>query len=276
MKKLTLLISLFLTINYTFAQKGNGTLVLIQTNLGNIKVKLYNETPKHRDNFISLVASKYYNGILFHRVIKDFMLQTGDPNSKNAAKNVKLGTGGPGYTIPSELNPALIHKKGALAAARQSDEVNPTKASSGSQFYIVQGKPTNDATLNQIEVQINNSITGSRLREFISKSENKHFKDEVSKFQGTRNKAKLDSLGAIITKLIDEKYKNELPFKYTPAQREIYKTIGGTPFLDMNYTVFGEVIEGLDIIDKIATIKTLPGDRPEQDVMITSVVIVKK
>ena len=276
MKQLTLLISILIITHSLYAQKSNETIVLINTSLGNIKVKLYNETPKHKDNFISLVTSKYYNGMLFHRVIKDFMLQTGDPNSKNATKDARLGTGGPGYTIPSEFNAAFIHKKGALAAARQGDEVNPNKASSGSQFYIVQGKVTNDGTLNQIEMQINNSLTGSRLREFISLPENKHYKDEISKYQGTRNKIKLDSLGIVLTKVIDEKYKNEPPFKYTPAQREIYKTIGGTPFLDMSYTVFGEVVEGLEIIDKIGNVKTLQGDRPEQDVMIISAIIVKK
>jgi cyclophilin family peptidyl-prolyl cis-trans isomerase len=204
------------------------------------------------------------------------MVQGGDPNSKNATKDTRLGMGSPGYTIPSEFNTAFIHKKGALAAARFGDDVNPSKASSGSQFYFVQGKTMTDGMLDQIEKQINNSKTGSRLREFISKPENKHYKDEISQYQVTRNKLKLDSLGSVLTQLIDEQYKNDSLFKYTPAQREIYKTIGGTPFLDMNYTVFGEIVEGLDIVDKIATVKTLPGDRPEQDVVIISAIIVKK
>lgn len=276
MKKLTLLLSIFLIAISSFGQKQSETLVLIKTSLGDIKVKLYNETPKHRDNFISLVTSKYYNGTLFHRVIKDFMLQAGDPNSKNATKDAHLGTGGPGYTVAAEFNPTLIHKKGALAAARLGDDTNPSKASSGSQFYIVQGKKMNDGLLYKTEIDINRSISGPRNKEFMSAPENQHFKDEISKYQNDKNTIKFDSMKRVITKAFYEKYKNDSLFKYTPAQREVYKTIGGTPSLDMNYTVFGEVVEGLDIVDKIASVKTLPGDRPEQDVMIISAIIVKK
>ena len=180
------------------------------TTLGVVKFKLYNETPQHRDNFLKLVNQKFYDSLLFHRVIKDFMIQGGDPESKNAKPGVMLGNGDVGYRVPAEFNSNLFHKKGALAAARDN---NPEKASSGCQFYIVHGKKFTDDDLNRMESQT----------------------------------------------------KRTLPAE----QREFYKTIGGTPHLDMGYTVYGEVIEGLDVIDKIAAVKTAPGDRPVEDVRIT-------
>lgn len=257
------------------SQKANETLVLIETTMGNMKVKLYNETPRHRDNFIKLVNEKYYDGVLFHRVIKDFMIQTGDPNSKNAAKGVSLGSGGPKYTIPAEFNANLIHKKGALAAARTSDNVNPKKESSGSQFYIVQGKISSDGELNGIETNYNNNLKMQRMREFLMAPENSAIKNEFIKYQQERNNTKLDSLQKIVSASVDEKYKNDGDFKYTDEERKAYKTIGGTPFLDMNYTVFGEVVEGLDLIDKIASVKTASGDRPEEDIKVLSMKIVQ-
>jgi peptidyl-prolyl cis-trans isomerase B (cyclophilin B) len=177
----------------------------IYTNYGVMTVKLYNETPLHRDNFVKLATEGFYDSLLFHRVIQGFMIQAGDPNSKNAPAGKMLGTGGPGYTVPAEFNANLIHKKGALAAARMGDHVNPQKASSGSQFYIVQGRPT----------------------------------------------------------AVGQNYSDE--------QREIYKTRGGTPFLDGQYTVFGEVIKGQEVIDAIASVPTQPGDRPVNDVIITKI-----
>jgi len=274
MKKTLLGIIMFMPI-LIFAQKNKETMVLLETIQGNIKIKLYNETPKHRDNFIKLVTEKYYDGLLFHRVIKDFMIQTGDPNSKNAPKGKALGSGGPGYTIPAEFNPAFIHKKGALAAARTGDNINPLKASSGSQFYIVGGRKISDDELNQIEDKISSSQKIQLMKDYLSKPENKSIKDEYIKYQNENMVIKMDSIRKIIDKTISEKYKNNLIFKYTPQQREIYRTIGGTPFLDMNYTVFGEVIEGLDIVDKIASVKVDTGNRPEEDVKIISVKILK-
>lgn len=188
--------------------------VKISTSYGDMVIKLYNETPQHRDNFLKLANEKFFDSLLFHRVIKQFMIQGGDPLSKNASPTQMLGSGDNGYTIPAEFNSNLIHKKGALAAARTE---NPEKKSSGCQFYIVQGKPMSDAELNMIEQR--NGI------------------------------------------------------KYTEEQRNIYKTVGGTPFLDMNYTVYGEVISGLDVIDKIAAVQTQPGDRPVQDVRMTVTVV---
>ena len=194
--------------------------VKIETDKGTMTVKLYNETPQHRDNFIKLAKEGFYNGTLFHRVIKDFMIQGGDPESKTAAPGQLLGNGGPGYDIPAEFNPRLYHKKGALAAAREGDAVNPAKKSSGSQFYIVQGKTFTDDQLDMMA--------------------------------------------------------NQLHLQFTPQQRNVYRTIGGTPWLDMNYTVFGEVIEGMSVIDKIASVPTDSNNRPDENVTIISVTVVEE
>ncbi len=179
---------------------------VIHTDYGDMTGILYNETPQHRDNFVKLAKSGFYDGTLFHRVISGFMIQGGDPNSKNAKPGQQLGSGGPGYTVPAEFNKNFIHKKGALAAARLGDQGNPTKASSGSQFYIVQGK-----------------------------------------------KVPASQLGAT----------------YTPEQKKIYETLGGVPFLDTQYTVYGEITEGLDVIDKIAAVQKDGSDRPVKDVSMT-------
>lgn len=192
-------------------------LVEIQTPYGNMLAELSNETPLHRDNFMHLVEQQFYDSLLFHRVIRNFMIQGGDPNSKGAGPNARLGSGGPGYQVDAEFRDDMIHTKGAIAAARTGDQVNPQKKSSGSQFYIVQGNRVSDSILDQIEA----------------------------------NKG----------------------FRYTSEQRDAYKRLGGTPHLDRDYTVFGHIIEGMDVIDKIAAARTRPGDRPEEDVwMIMRVV----
>jgi peptidylprolyl isomerase len=258
-----------------YSQNKKETMVIIETNLGKMKVKLYNETPKHRDNFIKLVNLGYYNGLLFHRVIKDFMIQAGDPKSKNATPDVQLGGGGPGYTIPAEFNPELIHKKGALAAARLGENMNPLRASSGSQFYIVQGKITSDAVLDQIEPSIDNTITNQRIMEYLSKPENKAQREELSKYSKENDRHKLDSLFNKLGAKLNPRANGQSGFKYTAEQRNIYKTIGGTPHLDMGYTVFGEIVEGMDVVDKIAAVKTVAANRPEAQVKIISIAIVK-
>jgi len=193
-----------------------NALVKITTRFGDMTVKLYDETPGHRDNFLMLIEKGFYNGLLFHRCIPGFMAQGGDPNSKGAAPGLNLGMGGPGYTIPAEFNPKLFHKKGALSAARLGDQANPTRASSGSQFYIVQGQKLNDMQLSQYQ-----SYIGQKMPGFV-------FSDE---------------------------------------QKNTYKTIGGAPSLDMDYTVFGEVIEGLNIVDSINAQPTVR-DRPIKDVIM--------
>src|SRR6476660_3006135 len=195
------------------------------TTAGNIILRLYDSTPLHRDNFLKLVKTHYYDSVLFHRVIKNFMIQSGDPESKRAFAGQPLGNGGPGYLIPAEFRPSLFHKKGVLAAARTGDDVNPEKQSSASQFYIVQGRQFTDKELDSIE---------------------------VVRLEGRK-----------------------LPLEH----REVYKTIGGTPQLDKNYTVFGEVVRGLDVVDNIAGTATSKGvdkDRPLQDIRIIKARLVKR
>lgn len=208
----------------TVKKKDRKRDVLIQTTMGDIVIRLSDSTPLHRDNFLKLVKIGYYDSVLFHRIIKDFMIQGGDPNSKRAAAGQPLGNGGPSYTVPAEFRATLFHKKGAVAAARTGDNVNPTKASSGSQFYIVQGKTFTAGALDTLET--------TRLNR-----------------------------------------------KIPPAQREVYKTIGGTPHLDQGYTVYGEVSRGLDVVDKIAAVETSKAqdrDRPLQDVRIIKMKLVKR
>lgn len=213
----SLLIALFLCVSLMAQESTNERIVKISTSYGDITIKLYNETPLHRDNFIKLVSQGYYNGTLFHRVINKFMIQGGDPDSRGAKPRQQLGNGGPEYTIPFEYVGEYYHKRGTLAAARMPDDVNPEKASSGSQFYIVQGRTFTDAELDAIEAR-----TG---REF------------------------------------------------TEEQRDTYKTIGGTPHLDGEYTVFGEVTSGMDVVDKIAAVAVDRYSRPMEDVQMTITIV---
>jgi cyclophilin family peptidyl-prolyl cis-trans isomerase len=245
--------------------------VCISTAYGDIKIKLYNETPLHRDNFIKLAKAAYFDGTIFHRVIKNFMIQGGDPDSKNADSNAILGNGGPSYTIPAEIRtPKYFHKKGALAAARDD---NPAKASSGSQFYIVQGKVWTDSLLNVMENNINTIKRNQRIKNYISKSENAKIKSELIKYQKEKNTVKMDSIMKIILPVIDKQFAGDPLYKFSKEQRDAYKTIGGAPHLDGEYTVFGEVYEGLDVVDKIAAVTTGANDRPVKDVKITVKVI---
>lgn len=207
---LVLLLLLFVS-----CKKNENMKVLLETSEGNIVIQLYDDTPQHRDNFVKLVKDGYYDGVIFHRVIESFMIQTGDPDSKNPQPGVSYGRGGPDYKVPAEILPNRHHKKGAVAAARQGDNVNPQKASSGSQFYIVQGNVY----------------------------DRDDFKDSGNRFS-------------------DEAIKD-------------YVTVGGTPHLDGGYTVFGEVTEGMDVVDKIAYAETMPGDRPVKDIFIKKATILK-
>ncbi len=209
----------------TVRKKDRKKDVLLQTSMGDIVIRLSDLTPLHRDNFLKLVKTHYYDGILFHRVIEHFMIQAGDPDSRNAAPGVPLGNGGPAYTIPAEFNPGLFHKKGVIAAARTGDNINPLRASSGSQFYLTQGKVFTDAGLDSVETY---RLKGRKI----------------------------------------------------PAdQREVYKTLGGVPHLDQAYTVFGGVVRGLDVVDRIAAVPTSRGadrDRPLSDVKIISAKLIKR
>lgn len=247
------------------------TLVKIETSAGDIKVKLYNETPKHRDNFIKLVKEGTYEGILFHRVIKDFMIQAGDPESKNAPKGKMLGAGDVGYTVPAEfVYPKFFHKKGALSAARQGDAVNPKKESSGCQFYIVTGKVYNDSTLLQMERQMNEN----KVSVFFNELAKKHMK-EIYKMRKANDEDGLYDLQEKLIAQAQELAAKEPEFRFTPEQVEAYTTVGGTPHLDGEYTVFGEVVEGMDVVDKIQQVKTDRSDRPEEDVKIIKATILE-
>ena len=249
----------------------NCVKVNLETTLGNIVVALYDKTPQHRDNFVKLVREGYYDGVLFHRVIKDFMIQTGDGNSKNATADALLGAGDPGYTVPAEfVYPEYFHKKGALAAARTGDEVNPERRSSGSQFYIVTGNVYSPAQIQQMEERLADMKKNEIFNKLVSENRKKililnHKKDSVGL------KTLQDSLGAATEA---EYAKN--PFSFTAEQREAYTTVGGTPHLDGSYTVFGEVIEGLDVVDRIQNVKTGKNDRPVDDVRIIKASILTK
>lgn len=255
------------------AGNGSGDIkVMIVTDYGAIKIRLYNQTPLHRDNFVKLIKEHYYDSLLFHRVIRNFMIQGGDPDSKRAMPGVELGNGGPPYTIPAEFNPQLFHKKGALAAARDSDLENPSQASSGSQFYIVEGRVFTDSLL-QVQAK---RITKMRVfNQVINRPENK---DYLEKYKHYVTAEKVDSVKYIYD-IIDQKVALELPnapqYTFTPEQIAAYTTIGGAPHLDGSYTVFGEVYEGLEVIDKIAAERTDKNARPLTDIRIKSISIIK-
>lgn len=239
--------------------------VEIKTSLGDIVVSLYNETPKHRDNFIKLVKDGYYDGVLFHRVIKNFMVQTGDGNSKTAKQDDVLGAGDPGYTIDAEIvYPKFFHKRGALAAARTGDEVNPERRSSGSQFYIVTGEKYTTSQLASMEKNLVNMKKNSIFSKLV-----KERRQEIMKMQQQGDSLGLKELEHELVALTEAEYSKD-PAVLTPEQREAYTTVGGTPHLDGSYTVFGEVVKGMDVVDKIQNVKTGRNDRPVEDVRIIS------
>lgn len=248
------------------------TKVLMKTNMGDIKIKLYNDTPKHRDNFLKLVKEGQYNGLLFHRVIKNFMIQGGDVTSKNAPINKSLGAGDLGYTIEAEIDyPNHFHKRGALSAARTGDDVNPERESSASQFYIVTGKKYTDAELNQIEKQMEN-----RLKQAVFARLQTENKPKIMELYRSGNKEDLAILrDTMIGKTEIEVEKRIEETKLPEEVRETYKTIGGTPFLDSQYTVYGEVIEGMETVDKIQNSKTNKQDRPLENIVIEAVEIIE-
>lgn len=243
--------------------------VIIKTSEGDITVRLYDETPRHRDNFLKLAKEEYYNGTLFHRVIKNFMVQAGDPNSKGAPEGMMLGTGGPGYTIPAEILPQYIHKRGALAAARQGDEVNPERASSGSQFYIVWGQVYNDGQIGQLARQLQMQAEQT----IFNRLAGEHRK-EIMELRRNRDQAGLMELQNDLIAQTQAIIAEQGAAGLTEEQKNIYTTIGGTPHLDGQYTVFGEVETGLDVVEKIQNVETATADRPKQDIQILSMEIV--
>ena len=245
------------------------TKIRIRTTEGDIVVRLYDETPKHRDNFIKLVKEEFFNGTLFHRVIKDFMIQGGDPDSKNAPQGKRLGTGGPGYTISAEfVYPKYFHKRGALSAARLADQVNPERESSGSQFYIVWGKVYKLQELKQMERQME-----MQQEQAIFNQLAQAHREDILNFRRNRDRAGLQQLQDQLVEETQKKSEEIGAPKFTDEQVKAYTTVGGTPFLDNQYTVFGEVEDGLDVVEKIQNAETLRDDRPKNDVSMTMEII---
>jgi len=251
----------------TMEQKTTaGPLYDIETSAGTIRVRLYDDTPAHRDNFARLVEQKYYDNVLFHRVINDFMVQTGDPDSKDAPAGKMLGGGDPGYTLEAEIKyPAHFHKRGALAAARTGDEVNPERRSSGSQFYIVTGKVYNEQQLTQMEGQLAQQALQNEARRLAIEN-----RDRLMELRRNRDQAGLQQLQEELYLKANQTVAANPP-RFTDEQRRAYSTVGGTPFLDNNYTVFGEVVSGMETVDKIEAAETDKYDRPLEDIRILSV-----
>lgn len=251
-------------------EKETHIFVKIQTNYGTMKVMLYNETPQHRDNFVRLVKEKFYEGTLFHRVIEGFMIQGGDPISRDSEADSLLGTGGPGYTIPAEIIfPKYYHKRGALAAARTADFINPSRESSGSQFYIVEGRMCTDADLDTLETRLNSDVQQLLFKNI--------FEEQKSQIE----REGLDSVAYNVRVRMAYNKARQLvmetpPFRYTDSQRREYKMFGGAPHLDNQYTVFGELVDGFSVLESIANVETNDQDRPLTDVIIINTKIVKK
>ena len=245
---------------------NDETIILIQTSAGDIKIKLYNETAQHRDNFLTLINSHFYEGVSFHRVIKDFMIQAGDPLTKPGSENLSdtIHT----YTIPAEFNTLYYHKKGALAAARQGNDVNPYMRSSGTQFYIVQGKIYTEEELHIAEQRINSQLKQAKFSKVITETA-----DSLKSAGIIATDAQIQEIASIE---MFQYLANSSDFKLSPEQRFVYTTIGGTPRLDGTYTVFGEVTEGLDVVDRIAAEKTDPSDKPLNNITILKTKIVRK
>ena len=250
-------------ITHSYSQKKDFV-VTIKTSYGEMVAILYSETPKHKANFIKLANEHYFDSLLFHRVIGGFMIQGGDPDSKRAKPGENLGMGGPGYTVDAEFNPKFFHKKGALAAARTGDASNPAKASSGSQFYIVQGTVLTTSAADELKVDQPKLKQG--LQEFLSKPENISTRDSLSKLYSLNTRDDFNKKLFSLVPRIERETGIKITKDVAPAMIKAYTSIGGVPFLDGDYTVFGEVIKGIDVIDKIVSVKKDGANRPLEDV----------
>lgn len=272
LRKVCLMLIAVLVLSESCAEKKeNATIVCLETTCGKISFKLYPETARHRDNLIKLVDSGFYDGLLFHRVINGFMIQTGDPDSKTAKPQATLGSGAVGYTIPAEfVYPKYYHKRGALAAARKGDQVNPKKESSGCQFYIVQGKIFSDEELDALEENNKHRLESKLFQEILATKQNK-----VDRLQRDKDQEGLDKLRNSIMEEVQAKLEADSTYRFTEQQRNDYKTIGGAPHLDGAYTVFGEVVEGMDVVDKISKVQVGKNDRPVEDVKVLKAEVLK-
>jgi len=265
LKRLFLFPALLIFISCNATGDNDNTTILIKTTLGDIKIKLYDETPLHRDNFIKLIKTGFYEGVSFHRVINNFMIQAGDPLTKTP-KVPNLPDSLNTYTIPAEFNSKYFHKKGALAAAREGNDINPEMRSSGTQFYIVQGVKFTDSDLTAAEQRINSNIKQAMFNKIIIQTA-----DSIRLSGNTATDAQIQETASL--KMFQ--YLSTTPdYKIPEEQRSIYKSIGGVPRLDETYTVFGEVIEGLNVVDKIAAVSTDVDDKPLNDVKIIKIKIV--
>ncbi len=270
----------FVVLLFTsYAGADKRSKVLIHTDFGDIKIVLYDETPKHRDNFLKLVNNHTLDSTLFHRVIKQFMIQGGDPDSKKAKPRAILGNGDVGYTLPAEIHPNLFHKRGALCAARQGDDINPNHESSGCQFYIVEGSVFTDSALDAlIKQRIDGPIKQKIFDGIINRPENALLKASFIRAQQramtTRNNDSLQFYSAIVNPMIEAEFALTPHRIFTTEQRKVYTTFGGSPFLDGGYTVFGEVVDGMEVVDVIGSQPKDKNDRPFSDVRI-SVKVVK-
>jgi peptidyl-prolyl cis-trans isomerase B (cyclophilin B) len=265
-KSVSFLLSFVLVLATSCAQKKDYV-VTIKTQYGDMVAILYDETPKHKENFIKLAKDHYYDSLLFHRVISGFMIQTGDPNSKKAKPGEPLGMGGPNYTIPAEFNTKFFHDKGALSAARLGDDRNPEKASSGSQFYIVQGSVIPEASINDLRYDQMKLTTG--LRQIISKPENKALLDSLNALYYAGDMQAYQSKIFSLVPRVEKETGTKVTKDLSPEKIRAYTTVGGSPHLDGEYTIFGKVVKGLDVIDKIAALPKDGGDRPVTDVRMT-------
>lgn len=265
MKKLTFLILFVVAcIGVSCGNGGEektGERVKIKTEFGDITLKLYDETPEHKKNFLKLVNEGFYDDLLFHRVMANFMIQGGDPKSKDAESGARLGSGNPGYTVPAEIHAKYFHKKGALAAARRGGPSNPEKRSSGSQFYIVQGELFSVGKLDTMEMMMNGRAKNELMRKKYTDAN-----AQLNEFRKNNDQAGFNACVAEIREQVDSIFETKPQFHFSPEQRQAYSTIGGYPSLDGEYTVFGEVVEGLDVLDKIAAVETDQNDRPKKDV----------
>lgn len=251
-----------LAFAFAACNRVDESVVSIETSEGTITVRLYEDTPLHRENFVKLVKEGYYEGTLFHRVINHFMIQGGDPDSRNAAPGALLGEGGPGYDVAAEFRPGRFHKKGALAAAREGDEVNPERRSSGSQFYLVQGNVFTPESLDKMVARVN-----EYRRMAVYERLKSHYAAAIDSLQSIGDQTGLAALSERLTARCDSLFQTER-LTLSPEQREAYATVGGTPHLDGQYTVFGEITEGMDVLERIAAVATDENDRPLRDVVV--------
>ncbi|SDA44357.1 peptidyl-prolyl cis-trans isomerase B (cyclophilin B) [Algoriphagus alkaliphilus] len=268
-KLFTFILPIFLLLGFTGPKNQSPVQIELVTNYGTIILQLSDQTPLHRDNFIKLVEAGTYDSLLFHRVIKGFMIQGGDVQGKYADSVARLGSSDLPYQIPAEIVPGLFHKKGALAAARTN---NPQRASSSTQFYIVQGKVQNDSLLNHNEGRINQMLA----RHYgINDPAHKPLIDSLEKARIDKDTALVQGLNTRLNGILAN-YQNYEKYQISESQREVYKSIGGTPHLDQNYTVFGEVSSGLEVVDSIAAVMTNRQDRPVTEVRILSMRLLTK